>query len=76
MEGDASGEASESDEELLPEAASSFLLDGEADALAATKEGEAVLLSVLLLLRVRLSLAAGVPVLKLSTSACLSNSIC
>ena len=32
MEGDASGEASERDEELLPEAASSFRLDGEADA--------------------------------------------
>ena len=32
MEGEASGEASESDEELLPDTASSFRLDGEADA--------------------------------------------
>ena len=53
MDGDATGEASDSDEELLPEMASSFLLGGEADALV-TWEGEAAIELALIFLVLRL----------------------
>ena len=48
VEGDGRGEASESDEESLPEMASDFLLEGDADT-PATKEGEAITLSATVL---------------------------
>ena len=53
VDGDATGEASDSDEELLPEMASSFLLGGEAEALV-TWEGEAAIELALIVLVLRL----------------------
>lgn len=46
VDGDAIGEASDSDEELLPEIASSFLLGGEAEALIIWEGEAAVVLAV------------------------------
>ena len=53
MDGDASGDASDSDEELLPEMVSSFLFGGEAETLV-TREGEAGVVLALKLLVHRL----------------------
>ena len=51
VDGDATGEASDSDEELLPEMASSFLLGGEAEALVTWDEAAIELALILLVLR-------------------------